>query len=314
MPFSDNDIPSLAGKVAIVTGGTSGLGYATAHQLAKAGADVIITARNDEKGQKAVAELKALLGDSAKISYAVLNNEDLHSVEAFARSFGETHDSLDILVNNAGIGMPPWKPIHGVESQILVNHLSHFHLTNLLLPKLEKAGELHGDARIVNVSSAGHGFARPSATNPNVVDWVKANEENSFEGARNYGFSKLAQIHHVAELTKRLGPGSKIRANAVHPGSVHTNIAGSDKQTSSWFGRAIGFFINTFGSSPNIGALTQLYLAASPEVVTKDIRGKYFVPVAKEQLPTPLGRSDEGAVATWKWSEETVARILQEQH
>ncbi|KAI9206713.1 uncharacterized protein BJ171DRAFT_440222 [Polychytrium aggregatum] len=310
--FSEQDIPDMASKIAIVTGGTSGIGYAIALQLAKAGANVIITARNDEKGQKSVADIKTELGAAAKISYSIMNNEDLFSVESFARSFGEVHETLDILVNNAGIGMPPWRSINGIESQIMVNYLSHFHLTNLLLPKLRKAGELHGDARIVNVSSVGHRYAKPSSLNPNVPGWEEANDEATYESNVNYGFSKLGQIHQATVLTKQLGSTSNVRINSCHPGSIRTNIAGPDKVISGSVGHSIAKYLNSHGASSDWGALTPLYLATSPEIVDNDIRGKYFVPIAVEEEPTPLAKSEEGAIWTWAWSEAAVARLLQQ--
>src|SRR5688572_11096106 len=137
MSWSTKDIPDQSGKLALITGATGGLGYETALALARAGADLVLTGRNPEKGTDALARIRAEV-PSARISYQGLDLSALANVAAFAERFTAAHDRLDILINNAGVMAPPQRELtrDGFELQFATNYLSHFALTARLLPLL----------------------------------------------------------------------------------------------------------------------------------------------------------------------------------
>lgn len=194
----------LDGKVAIVTGGSSGLGLETVKALAKAGASVVVPARSMESAEEALKGIP-------RVIVAPLDLLDPGSVHAFAQSFLERHKHLDILINNAGIMATPLRrDARGYESQFSANHLGHFLLTTLLWPALERSMS----ARIVSLSSRGHQFS-----DFDFDDWNY--ERRHYDKWKAYGQSKTANILFAVEADRR-GITSGIRAFAVHPGRVMT--------------------------------------------------------------------------------------------
>jgi len=198
------DIPSQAGRTAVVTGANSGLGLATARELARAGASVVLAVRDLERGVRAAESIE---GD---VTVRQLDLADLASVRAFAD--GWTGD-LDVLVNNAGIMMvPAGRTADGFELQFGTNHLGHFALTNLLLP--------HVTDRVVTVSS---GLHRSGVIDLDDLNW----QRRAYNATGAYGQSKLANLLFTLELQRRLtAAGSPVRALAVHPGYSATNLQG----------------------------------------------------------------------------------------
>src|ERR1700743_1757460 len=198
------DLPSFAGRTAIVTGANSGLGAVTARELARVGAQVILAVRNTEKGQAAAQEMT---GD---VEVRRLDLQDLASV----RQFADGVDTVDVLINNAGIMATPYAlTADGFESQIGTNHLGHFALTNLLLPKVTD--------RVVTVSSLMHYMGYISLRD---LNWTS----RPYSPWVAYGQSKLANLLFTSELQRRLQiAGSKLRALAAHPGYSHTNLQGA---------------------------------------------------------------------------------------
>jgi len=203
----------LAGKFAVVTGGTSGLGLETCRALAAAGAEVLLTARNEARGAEIVAKIHANAPGS-RISYGILELDDLASVRQFAGVVQRTHTSIDLLINNAGVMATPFRRTKdGFESQLGTNHLGHYLLTRLLLPELLKAAP----SRIVNLSSAGHHFSD--------MHWGDLNfERHEYDKWQAYGQSKTANILFALELDRRLSSFG-INAYAVHPGAVRTGLS-----------------------------------------------------------------------------------------
>src|SRR5919204_1412293 len=197
------DLPSYQGRTVIVTGANSGLGEVTARELARVGAKVILACRNTDKGAEAAA---TMTGD---VEVRKLDLQDLASVRAFADGV----DGVDVLVNNAGIMAVPYaQTVDGFESQIGTNHLGHFALTNLLLPKITD--------RVVSISSMFHWMGR---INLKDLNW-KARPYSPW-GA--YSQSKLANLLFTSELQRRLdSAGSAVRALAAHPGYSDTNLQG----------------------------------------------------------------------------------------
>jgi len=199
----------LSGKTAIVTGGTSGLGFWTARGLAGMGASVIIASHNPKNGDVAIKKIKEAV-PGAKVSFETLDLADKKSIEKFAG----TIKKLDILVCNAGIMMPTERVMtnYGVESQFGVNYLGHFMLTALLLPLLKKS-----KGRVVTVSSM--------ANNPVKFDLHDATGENKYRPFRLYALSKLSTLCLALELDKRSRQNNwGITAIPVHPGVVRTKL------------------------------------------------------------------------------------------
>lgn len=203
----------LSGKVAVVTGATTGLGLETARTLAAGGAEVVLCGRTAKKCEAAVGAISETVS-AAMLSTAVFDLADLSTVRAGAASILEQHPVIHLLVNNAGVMFTPeGRTAQGFETQFGTNHLGHFVLTNHLLPAL-RAGS---PARIVNLSSAGHHSGQ--------IRWDDLHfEAESYDKFEAYGQSKTANILFSVELDRRLA-GTGVRANAVHPGMIITDLA-----------------------------------------------------------------------------------------
>jgi NAD(P)-dependent dehydrogenase (short-subunit alcohol dehydrogenase family) len=203
----------LSGKLALVTGGSSGLGAETACALASKGARVVMTARNMVKGEEVAQGIRASTGNEA-VEVMALELGSFASIRAFAEKFLAKQDSLDILINNAGVMASPFeKTEDGFELQFGANHLGHFLLTGLLIPALVKAAP----SRIVALSSRGH------QGSPVVFEDINF-EQRLYNKWAAYGQSKTANILHAVELERRLGPRG-VHAYAVHPGVIQTELS-----------------------------------------------------------------------------------------
>src|SRR5437899_812371 len=184
-------IPSQAGRTAIVTGANSGIGLVAARELARAGAKVVLACRNVEKGEAAATEIRTS-APTAAVEVAELDLGSLASVRAFAERCRSAHDALDLLINNAGVMAPPRRTTSdGFELQFGTNHLGHFALTGLLLDRLLATD----GARVVNVSSTAHRFGHIRFDD---LQW-----RNGYSKWRAYGQSKLANLLFTHELQRR---------------------------------------------------------------------------------------------------------------
>lgn len=248
--WSATDLPSFAGRSVIVTGANSGLGAVTARELARVGAAVTLAVRNTAKGQAAAAGMP---GPTGGVTVRALDLADLSSV----RRFADETTSVDVLINNAGIMAVPYaKTVDGFETQIGTNHLGHFALTNLLLPKLTD--------RVVTVSSALHRMGYISLKD---LNW----ESRRYSAWLAYGQAKLANLLFTSELQRRLvAAGSPLRALAAHPGYSSTNLQG---QTGNRIGDLMmrTFGNGLFATSPDFGARQTLYAAS------QDLSGNTFI-------------------------------------
>ncbi|MDW5323278.1 SDR family oxidoreductase [Plantactinospora sp. KLBMP9567] len=210
----DIDVPDLTGKLAVVTGANSGIGFGVSHRLARAGAEVILAVRDETKGNRAIAEIRDEV-PGAKLSLQHLDLTSLASVAAFGTALTERGRPVDILVNNAGIMAPRRRALteDGHELQFATNYLGHFALTGHLLPLLRAAGA----ARVVSISSMLSRVGR--------FDFDNLQGERHYQPVRAYGLSKLAMLAFARELQRRstLG-GWGIRSNAAHPGATITNL------------------------------------------------------------------------------------------
>ena len=249
----------MEGKTCLITGGSDGIGYAAASELARLGATVVIVGRNDAKTSVAVDRI---IGDTGngEVRYLLADMSSQGDVRRLADQVKQQMQRLDVLVNNAGaIFLSNRRSVDGIEMTFALNHLGYFLLTTLLLDLLRDSAP----ARIVNVSSSSH-F---SAGNLRLEDLARP---GSNRGYRAYGRSKLCNILFTYELARRL-EGSSVTVNALHPGLVRTNIA----RDNGLLGRVVNFFIGVRGVDATRGSETLIYLAASPEV--EGITGKFFV-------------------------------------
>lgn len=273
----------LAGRRCVVTGATHGIGRATAQALAALGATVVVHGRDAAAVDAVRREIAASTGNGA-IAGVVADFASLSDVRRMARELAA--ERVDVLVNNAGTMLRSRETTaDGFERQFGVNHLAPFLLTNLLLDALPSG------ARIVNVASEAHRRAR--------LDFEDLQlERGKYNGMRAYGASKLANVLFTAELARRLA-GTGVTANSLHPGMVYTNIFSGLGGGAKIFA-AVGRLLLL---SPERGAATPVYLAASPDV--SGVTGKYF---ERCRPRPPAAAADDAAAAArlWEASERLV--------
>ncbi|MGP3926954.1 oxidoreductase [Streptomyces sp. 8N616] len=260
--WTASDIPDQSGRTAVVTGSNSGIGYITARELARRGARVVLACRDETRGKEAEAHIRSEVPE-ADVQFARLDLADLASVREFARGYG--HERLDLLINNAGVmALPHRRTVDGFEMQFGVNHLGHFALTGLLLPKL-LATPL---ARVVSVSSGMHALAN--------VDLRDLNSERGYRRWIAYARSKTANLLFIHELARRLArAGSDVVAAAAHPGYADTNLqtAGVRMEGRTAAERVVGIANRIFAQPAEAGALPTLYAATAPGVSSDSFTG-----------------------------------------
>jgi NAD(P)-dependent dehydrogenase (short-subunit alcohol dehydrogenase family) len=273
------DLPPFDGRTVIVTGANSGLGAVTARELARVGAHVILACRNLDKANAAAAAMPG------SVEVRRLDLQSLASV----REFADGITAVDVLINNAGIMAVPYAlTADGFESQIGTNHLGHFALTNLLLPKLTE--------RVVTVSSFAHFIGRISLGD---LNW-KARPYLTWPA---YGQSKLANLLFTSELQRRLRmSGSPVRALAAHPGYSATELQSHTGPTLS--GRLLAL-ANALATDADFGARQTLY-AASQDLPGDTFVGPRFGSTGPSgpTMRSPLARSVGKAGTLWRLSEE----------
>jgi NAD(P)-dependent dehydrogenase (short-subunit alcohol dehydrogenase family) len=296
--WTAENMPDLTGKVAIVTGANSGIGYETARALALKNAMVVLACRNTDKGETAVRGITEEY-PPAMVELIQLDLSDLASVRHFAGEFTRHADQLDMLINNAGIMWVPFgRTADGFELQFGTNHLGHFALTGLLLDHIINTPR----ARVVTVSSWGERLG--------VIDFDDLNAEKEYDPEKTYAQSKLANMLFTYELQRRFaGAGVDAIAAAVHPGATDTNLPTSwtvdNPRAHWWLVRKLNSLI---GQKPEMGALPTLYAATAPDVQG----GDYYGPSGWGGLrgyPTRLRSGDPSnatavAARLWTVSEE----------
>src|SRR3989440_10279657 len=251
---------SMQGKICMVTGANSGIGKATALALAQMGATVVMVCRDRARGEEARSEITTKSKNNAvELLQADLSSQQ--SIRQLVEHFQRHYTHLHVLINNAGAAFPGRRreTVDGVEMTFAVNYLAPFLLTHLLLDVLKASAP----ARIVNVSSASHksGYIQ--------MDDLQGEKHN--RSMRAYPQSKLAIVLFTYELARRL-QGTGVTANCLDPGFVATNIG---QTGASLPVRLLIKLIGSFGTSPEKGAKTSIYLASSPEV--EGVTGKYFL-------------------------------------
>ncbi len=273
------DLPALTGKICLVTGATSGIGLETAVNLAKAGALVAITARDEAKGRKCVEEIKGRSG-AARVDLLLCDFTSQESTRKLASQVLANYPALHILVNNAGTVYAQRElTTEGIEKTFAVNHLGYFLLTNLLLERIVASAP----SRIVNVASTGH--------HQGTMDFDDLNFERGYSTLKAYGRSKLANVLFTSELARRL-EGKNVLVNCLHPGVVATNIWSH----ASFWAQPFLAIAKLFFVTPAQGAETITYLAASPEIEGQS--GGYYVQ-CKPARTSRLARDEAVAKRLW---------------
>jgi NAD(P)-dependent dehydrogenase (short-subunit alcohol dehydrogenase family) len=294
--WTANDIPDQAGRVAVVTGANSGLGYVTARELARRGARVVLTSRNDTRGKEAEARILAAVPD-ADLDLRHLDLSDLGNVRSFADGIQSSYPSVDLLVNNAGVmAIPRKETADGFEMQFGTNHLGHFALTGLLLPLLVDTD----GARVVTVSSTAH--------KPGKLDFDDLMHKNSYRKWRVYSDSKLANLLFAYELQRRLTAiDAPLISVAAHPGTAATNLIKAGAAGNPLKSVVMSLGVRVVGQSEDQGSLPQLYAATAPDVQG----GEYYGPngiaesrgYPKQVDSTPASKDLEDAKRLWAISE-----------
>jgi retinol dehydrogenase-14 len=280
----------MAGKTVLVTGGTGGIGRATALGLAAIGAHVAITGRDVTRAEDAAREIEAATG--SRVDVLVADVSEQSEVRRLADDALRLLPRIDVLVNNVG---GYWNTRHvtadGLERTFAVNHLAPFLLTILLLDRLTQSAP----ARVVTVSSHAHAQGR--------IDFDDLQGERSYSGARAYNQSKLANVLFSGELARRL-EGSGVTANALHPGVVSTAFGAEDPGRTQ---RLLGPLLRAVMKSPAQGAASSIRVASAPDL--DGVTGQYFAN-GKQKSPSPRGRDEAVAGRLWRVSTDLIQNPL----
>jgi NAD(P)-dependent dehydrogenase (short-subunit alcohol dehydrogenase family) len=248
----------IDGKICVVTGATSGIGFYTAQEIARMGGVTILVGRDQAKCEASVKLIQQETGNPA-VEYLLADLSSQAQIRAAAAIFNAKYDHLDVLVNNAGgIFLRRKLSVDGIEKTFAVNHLAYFLLTNLLIEALKTSPS----ARVVNVSSGSHYGEH--------LDFNDLQLVKSYSIYRAYGRSKLANVLFSYELARRMA-GTQVSSNVLSPGMVATDIW---KKVNPVLTPLINPVIHRIGQTPFQGAQTSIYLAASPEA--EGITGKYY--------------------------------------
>ncbi|KAL3498868.1 hypothetical protein ACH5RR_041600 [Cinchona calisaya] len=281
------------GLTAIITGASSGVGTETTRVLALRGVRVIMAVRNTDAG-KAVKEAILKEIPAAKIEVMELDLSSMASVRKFAAEYKATGLRLNVLINNAGVMVSQFMLSKDeIELHFATNYLGHFLLTNLLLDTMKSTAiESHVEGRIVIVSSLGHRFVYREG-----IQFDKINVDTRYK----YGQSKLANILHASELSRRLKEnGIPIIVNSIHPGSVVTDLLRNSRLLSG-FVNVVGKY---FFKNVQQGAATTCYVALHPQV--KGVSGEYFADCNLSQASS-LAKDSELAKKLWDFSLNLIA-------
>jgi NAD(P)-dependent dehydrogenase (short-subunit alcohol dehydrogenase family) len=270
----------MAGRTVLITGGTGGIGRATAQGLAAMGAQVAITGRDLARTEAAARDVRAAGGPAVEAFVADLSV--LSEVRRLADEALRRLPRIDVLVNNVG---GYWHTRHvtadGLEHTFALNHLAPYLLTTLLLERLRQSGP----SRVVTVSSNAQAMGR--------IDFDDLQGEHSYSGGSAYNQSKLANLLFAYELARRLGSGSTVTSNAVHPGMVSTSFGAEDPALVQ---RLLVPFLRPLMKSPERGAATSIHVASAPQL--DDTTGLFF---ANGKVKTSSKRSYDEKVAARLW-------------
>lgn len=247
-------IPDQSGKIIIITGANSGIGYESARELSRKGAEVILASRNPTKAEKAIMEIREEI-PAAKLKFIELNLSSLKSISRFAEEFRSIYDRLDILLNNAGVMMVPYGITEdGFENTLGTNHLGHFALTGLLIDTLSTTP----GSRVVNIASNAHYAGDMDFEN------LLFENEHEYTPMKAYSRSKLANLLFTYELQRQFeSNGMDVIALSAHPGISATNLA--NHLVFDWLAWLIQPMMKLFFQNSAMGALPSIRAAVDPE-------------------------------------------------
>ncbi|QSZ31911.1 hypothetical protein DSL72_001480 [Monilinia vaccinii-corymbosi] len=299
----EKDIPNLAGKVILVTGGNVGLGLETILQLSRHNpSHIYLAARSESKANAAIEEVQSKVPD-APITFLQCDLASLPSVQECAKQFDNKESRLDLLFLNAGImAVPAATTEQGYEIQFGTNHVGHALLTKLLLPKLLKTAEQKdADVRVISLSSLGHKLSPAGGIK---FDDLKTDMNSYLTGSR-YGQSKLSNILFTKGLDKRYGERG-ITAVSVHPGVVNTNLYATPLKQLGVFGKIGGLVRDLAFTSLADGAKNQLWAAVANKGNAKGevLRGEYYMPVGISGTGSNYTGDEKLADKLWEWTEK----------
>lgn len=281
---------SMDGKVCVITGTTSGVGYEAALRLAKAGARVVMIVRDRVKAERVCEEIRALSPHAP--DYFLADFTDLDQVAATAEAIRANYPRIDVLINNAGVHMTTRQLTKaGHETAFCVNHLASFLVTNLLLDRMKESAP----SRIIQVNSEGHRF---NGLRIDDLTW----ENRRYKGLQGYGASKTAQLMTVWEFNDLL-KGTGVTINAMHPGAVKSHIGHNNGKLYNWYSKWI---IQPMLKDPRISGDAIYYLASSPDL--DGVSGKFFH-LTNEEIPAPHAMDRELGKKIFQLSQELTGRI-----
>lgn len=295
--WTTEDIPDVSGKVIIITGANSGIGYESARELTRQGAEVIVASRDPIKANRAILKIQQEI-PGAKLKFIELNLANLESIRKFAKEFKSNYNRLDILLNNAGIMLIPYgKTVDGFENTVGTNHLGHFALTCLLIDRLSATS----GARVVNVASNAHYGGEMDFNN------LLFDNKSGYTPMKAYNRSKLSNLLFTYELQRRFQSGGfEVSALAAHPGIAATSLA--DHLFFNLISWLIQPVMKMIFQSSAMGALPSLRAAVDPEAQG----GQYYGPDGKgEKSGYPIvvdsnlaSKNEKDARMLWEISEE----------
>jgi NAD(P)-dependent dehydrogenase (short-subunit alcohol dehydrogenase family) len=295
--WTPRQIPSQQGRLAIVTGANSGIGYQTARYLARSGAEVLLACRNAEKGEAARAKIAAEY-PAANVRVRVLDVADLDSVRSFAAEFLTEGKAVDLLINNAGVMALPERRTtpQGFEMQFGTNHLGHFALTGLLLPALLR----QPGSRVVTVASIAHKGGK--------LNFDDLNAERRYDARGAYQQSKLANVVFGLEFDRRLrARAASTQSIVAHPGVAVTNII-SNGMGNGLQGKIVNMLMPLVAQSDDRGSWPLLYAATSPDARGGGYYGPDGIAEIKgtpvEVKPKPHAMDAAAGKRLWEISEE----------
>ncbi|KAF9176964.1 hypothetical protein BGZ51_009281 [Haplosporangium sp. Z 767] len=323
--YTYEHIPDLTGKVAIVTGANSGLGYATTVGLAAHGAHVFMACRSEARCKEAMVRIREEVakrfpngpwrehpgGPSVKLEFLEVDMNDLSKVQTAAEQFLQTGLPLHLLVNNCGIGGTPWAlSADGIEQQFAVNYLGPFAFTMALLDRLKESQP----SRVVTVSSTAYEHFAAEGID---VQTIRTESEADMTPYDRYARSKFASILFTKALGRRLA-NDLVYCNVLYPGIVDTdfghhsntitttNISMAERVMKA----AQRSFTYLIGVSPERGALTVLHAATALEIEYGEARGKFFIPVGNQMRVNQILEEEERQEELWRFSEAIVNEKL----
>ncbi len=274
----------MHGRVCVVTGASSGIGKATARELAKMGATVVLVCRNRERAEATRIEICAATGNDS-VDFVLADLSSQAEIRRLAQALLERYPQIHVLINNAGVvNLKRSTTVDGVETVFAVNHLAYFLLTHLLLEHLVASEP----ARIVNVASHAHRWS--------TLNFNDLQNERTYRPFVVYGQTKLCNILFTRELAHRIAEAG-VTANCVHPGGVATGLGWNNGRWAVLIAKTLRPFFLT----PEQGADTVIYLATSPEVT--GVNGKYFCN-RRELQPSKAAQDDNAAQRLWRISAE----------